>query len=56
MRFREWSEYYAKVKKLDLAGKFATIEKELLAKGLPEMLKDSIAFDIRSAKLSAGER
>ena len=48
MGFREWSEYYAKVKKLDLAGKFATVEKELLAKGLPEMLKDSIAFDIRA--------
>ena len=49
MTLREWSEYYAKVKKLDLAGKFdAAVERELLAKGLPEMLKGSIAFDIRS--------
>jgi len=49
MSFKEWSEYYAKVKKLELAGKFdAAAEKELLAKGLPEMLKDSIAFDSRA--------
>jgi len=49
MSFREWSEYYAMVKKLDLSGKFdATAEKRLLEKGLPEMLKNSIAFDIKA--------
>ncbi len=49
MSFREWSEYYAKIKKLDQAHKFdAAVEKELLAKGLPEMLENSIAFDISS--------
>ncbi len=49
MDFKEWSDFYAMNKKLVQAGKFdAAAEKALLAKGVPEMLENSIAFDIRS--------
>ena len=48
MSFREWSEFYARNKKLSQAGRFdAAAERELLSKGVPEMLQNSIAFDIR---------
>ena len=46
MSMREWSDYYAENKKLNMSGKWtAEREAELLAKGLPEMLEKSVCFD-----------
>lgn len=43
MGLREWSSFYGEVKR---RGWSPEIEKDVLSKGLPEMLADSIAFDI----------
>jgi len=46
MDFREWSDFYAHRKKLENRRKWtAEDEREALAKGVPEMLPGSIAFE-----------
>ena len=53
MSMREWSDYYAANKKKRDAWN-AELEKELLSKGLPEMLKDSICFDSAAGNVFDG--
>lgn len=48
MSMKEWSEYYAMIKRdYGVPAPGSEIEKELLSKGVPEMLENSINFDIR---------
>ncbi len=46
MSFREWSDFYARRKKLEMKGAWtAEEERAALAKGVPEMLPGSVAFE-----------
>lgn len=48
MSMKEWSDYYAMIKRdYGNPAPGSDIEKELLSKGIPEMLENSINFDIR---------